>query len=89
MRNVPGSNMLAGIVDVMGRVIEKKIGAESLQKGALVPAPQKQGFIKSDPPFTKRQHHPLMGRSRTGGDQCRSNRTSLSRKKLLKIMQCR
>ena len=89
MGNMSCSDMVAGAIDVVAGIIEEQIRTECLQKRALVPATEKQGFIQTHSPLAQGQNDPFVSRRRAGGDQSRSNRTGMRRKALLKIMQGR
>jgi hypothetical protein len=66
------SDMISGRITVRFLVIKEDIGVESLQKLALVQAPEKQGFIDTDIPCPQRLNHPLVGRGGTGRHQAGS-----------------
>jgi hypothetical protein len=60
---------LRGGVNVFHLVIKKYVGAERLQKCALVAPAQKQRLVDAYTPITQRQNHPFVRRRRAGGYQ--------------------
>ena len=77
MGHVPGGHYLPGFLAMAGLVIEKHIGGKGFQKRGFFQATEEQRLVQADIPLAQRADHAFMGRCRTCGDQCGTDRAGL------------
>ena len=84
---MPGGHHLAGFLAMAWLVIEEHIGRKGLEKGCLVQATKEQRLIEANIPFAQGANDPLMGWSRTRGNQGRADRAKVLGKLPLQAIQ--